>query len=158
MARPDVFSVPRRFDLATLLVAMAAFAALFGTLLMMNAPPDMLAFLGGLFALVAAAQWLAAKWNCPRTASAIAGILFYWAAYIAEALSHSRNWINDVVIQMIPAALVGSVGGYVAGALVGGIFLASHYLREWLGRGERSGMSKSAESESPWEASESGEL
>jgi hypothetical protein len=156
MAKPDVFSVPRRFDLATVLVAMAAFSLLFAGLLLLDAPPSVLAYLGGFLALVAAAQWIASNWNRPRTASVVAGILIYWVAGVAETLLMSpRMGLPQLIaIQLVSATLAGSIAGYLGGVLVGGIFLVSHYLREWLKLGRHACIEESQESESPWEDEE----
>lgn len=155
MAKPDVFSVPRRFDLATVLVAMSAFAALFAGLLLLDASPIILAFLGGFLALVAAAQWIGSKWNRPRTASIVAGVLIYWVAGAARMFfmpMPSRMELPELIATLlVSAAISGGIAGYLGGAMVGGVFLVSHYVREWLGRGERDLVAERPESESPWE-------
>lgn len=153
MAKPDLFSVPRRFDLATVLVAMAAFAILFAGLLLHDAPPSVLAFLGGFLALVAAAQWITSRWNRPRTASVLAGILIYLVASVVEAyfITPRMGLPQLIAILLISGTLSGSIAGYLGGVLVGGVFLVSHYLREWLGRGKHVSVAERSESESPWE-------
>lgn len=153
MEKPDVFSVPRRFDLATVLVAMFCFAAMFAGLRMLDASPSILAFFGGFLALVAAAQWIASKWNRPRTASVVAGILIYWVVGVAEALLMPPHigLPQLIAIQLISGTLSGSIAGYLGGTLVGGIFLVSHYLRQWMGHGKGDSVAKPPESESPWE-------
>lgn len=153
MEKPDVFSVPRRFDLATVLVAMSAFAILFAGLLLLDARPSMLAIIGGFIATVGLGQGLAAKWNRPRAASMIAGALF-WLLFFAFAMtmaSPHAGWPCALVGMVISAVTWGTVTGYLAGALVGGVFLVSHYLREWLGRSERDFIAEQPKSESPWE-------
>lgn len=155
MTKPDVFSVPRRFDLATVLVAMSAFAILFAGLLLLDASPVVLAFLGGFLALVAAAQWIGSKWNRPRTASIVAGVLIYWIAGAAETyfmpMPPRMELPQLIAMLLVVGTLSGIIAGYLGGALVGGVFLVSHYLREWLGRGKRDLVAERQESESPWE-------
>ncbi len=154
MEKPNVFSVPRRFDLATVLVAMSAFAILFAGLLLLNAPPSVLAFLGGFLAVVAAAQWIGNKWNRPRTASIVAGILIYWVAGVAEAYflpTPRMRFPQLIVILFVSGTISGALAGYLGGALVGGVFLVSHYLREWLGHGKHDSVAEQLTSESPWE-------
>ena len=155
MDKPDVFSVPRRFDLATVLVAMSAFATLFAGLLLLNAPPSVPAFFGGFLTLVAAAQWIGNKWNRPRTASIVVGILIYWIAGAAAMFfmpAPPRMGLPQLIaMQLFSGTISGGIAGYLGGTLVGGVFLVSHYLRAWLGRGEQDRVAERLESESPWE-------
>ena len=154
VAKPNVFSVPRRFDLAAVLVAMSAFAILFAGLLLLDASPAVLALLGGFLAIVAAAQWIGSKWNRPRTASIIAGVLVYWVVHIAGAYFSPpprMGWPQAVAVMLFSGTLSGIIAAYLGGALVGGVFLVSHYLREWLGRGERDPVAAQPRCESPWE-------
>lgn len=153
MEKPDVFSVPRRFDLATVLVAMSAFAALFSGLLLLDAQPEVLAICGGYLFAVAAGQGIAAKWNRPRTASMLVGILLSFAIGMLQVLTwrHGGLWPIQVIGMAFSSVIWGGLTGYLAGALVGGVFLVSHYLREWLMAGKRTAVAERPESESPWE-------
>lgn len=148
---PDVFSVSRSFDLATVLVAMLGYAMLFAGMLLLDAKPWFMGLMASFFAFVATAQALAIRWNNPREASILGGALF-WAPWMAWSLW--RTWGLDVCSLGAGAfcgAALGMILGYLGGALVGGVFLVSHYLRQsnllrW-GRSE----SPSPESDSPWE-------
>lgn len=153
MEKPDVFSVPRRFDLVTVLVAMSCFAALFAGLRMMDARPELLAIFGGYLIAVAIGQGIAARWNRPRTASVLVGIVLAFGFGIWEMYAWRRGWNRPGQLMEVGiwAVMWGSFIGYLAGTLVGGIFLVSHYLREWTGLGKRRSTAQQAESESPWE-------
>jgi hypothetical protein len=151
MSRPDIFSVTRRFDLATVLVAMLGYAILFTVMLLMDAEAWELGVGGSLFAVVAAGQAVAMRWNSPRLASVIAGTAF-WFTFAAVA------WVNYTdenpcvfVALFLAAAAIGPASGYLVGALVGGVFLISYYLREsaWFSR--RQPDEKASRVESPWE-------
>ncbi len=130
---PDVFSVSRRFDMATILVAMLGYAILFGLLRQIpNIWPSVIATLGAFFAVVAIGQAVAIRWNNPRAASVIAGTLHWLAlciiAFAVNELGYSIRF--DVMMLLCSLTLFGPISGYLAGTLVGGVFLISHYLRE----------------------------
>jgi hypothetical protein len=153
MPKPDVFSVPRRFDLATVLVAMFCFAALFAGLRLMGAPPSLLAIFGGLVVAVAIGQGVAAKRNCPRKASMAAGIV-YWlglAAVIILIESPRGAWPCAIISTTISSLIWGALTGYLSGALVGGVFLVSHHLRETWGVGRRRTAASDSRGESLWD-------
>ena len=131
---PEVFSVPRRFDLATVLVAMLAYAVLFAVLHAPGVPRGVIGFVGLFFAVVAVGQAVAIRWQSPRLASMIAATLF-WLVLGGVALGRGGGGCEVCGVGMM-AGVVGPITGYLGGALVGGVFLVSHYLREskWLGR------------------------
>jgi hypothetical protein len=132
---------------------MSAFAILFAGLLLLDASPTVLAFLGGFLALVAAAQWIVSKWNRPRTASIFAGILIYWVAGVAEVyfIPPSRMGLPQLIaMQLVSGTIAGSIAGYLGGVMVGGVFLVSHYFREWLGHGRHDSIAEPPACESPW--------
>jgi hypothetical protein len=145
---PEVFSVPRRFDLATVLVAMLAYAVLFAVLHAPGVPRGVIGFVGLFFAVVAVGQAVAIRWQSPRLASMLAATLF-WLVVGGVALGTRGGGCEACGVGMM-AAVVGPITGYLGGALVGGVFLVSHYLREskWLGR--QSADSTLGEPASPW--------
>ena len=153
MEKPDVFSVPRRFDLATVLVAMSGFAALFTGLLLHDARPSILAIIGGLVATVGIGQGVAAKWNRPRTASMLAGVLFWllFSIFVMTTGAPHVGWPCALFGMTISVVVWGTVTGYLAGALVGGVFLVSHHLRENWVFGRRTSEADGSASDSPWE-------
>jgi hypothetical protein len=128
---PDVFSVSRRFDMATVLVAMLGYSLLFGGMRMLDAPPVMIAVFGAFFAFIAIGQAVAISSGRPREASIIAGAIF-WFLGVAVVVASDLPFLNPCAIlgMLIFATMAGPITGYLAGALVGGVFLVSHYLRE----------------------------
>jgi hypothetical protein len=128
---PDVFSVSRRFDMATVLVAMLGYSLLFGGMLMLDATPALIAIFGVFFAFIAIGQAVAINYGRPREASIIAGSIFWFVGAIIVLSSDNYPASSCAVLgALISAMIAGPISGYLAGALVGGVFLVSHYLRE----------------------------
>jgi hypothetical protein len=126
---PDIFSVARRFDMATVLVAMLGYSLLFGGMLMLDAWPSLIALFGAFFAFVAVGQAFAIRSGRPREASIIAGAIF-WFFVACGLLTQAPLDPCMFVSAMFTATVAGPIAGYLAGTLVGGVFLISHYLRE----------------------------
>src|SRR5262245_51434298 len=74
MVDSKLYSVPRRFDLVTIVVATGACALLFATMRALNSRALVFAYVGGLFATVAIAQAVFPK--SPRAASMIASAVY----------------------------------------------------------------------------------
>jgi hypothetical protein len=151
---PDLFSVPRRFDLFTILVATTAYAVLFASLRLLDFSSARLGVAGGLFAAVAIGQ-VAAKKKSPRVASIYAAVL-YWifviaiSAYIQRDRPRNANLGNVFLALVFVAPTWGVITGYVVGVLAAGVFLVSHHLRtKWSFIAQR--RSPSTAHESPWD-------
>lgn len=153
MPAPDLFSVPRRFDLATVLVAMLGFALLFAGMRSLDMPPAAMAVLGGLFVAVAFGQWVANRRGRPREASIVAAG-FYWFAFNAW-LMHGEGEHGFVVLlfAVFASAIYSFPTGYLVGTLVGGVFLVSHHLREHGLLRRRDASADHPHAESPWDES-----
>ena len=129
---PDIYSVPRRFDLASMFSISVAFALLFSIMRALDAPPLLIASFAIFFTSVGVAQAMLFNGNKPREASIIAGLvcgfmLVLWAGYL----------IGNVM-ESIPMALCSIIWtpivGYFVGTINGGIWLITDYLRTWLER------------------------
>lgn len=117
--------------MATILVAMAGYALLFSSLRLLGASPRLIAAGGALIALVALAQVIAIRWGVPRAASIIAGVVFWIAVVVWLAVADGAPvHAVAVAVAMIVVILLGPLSGYVAGVLVGSVFLIAHHLRE----------------------------
>ena len=120
-ASAKVYSVPRRYDLATVFVISFAFGLLFAGMRSMRWPPE-LALVTGLFiSFVGVAQALLFKGSKPRLASVLAGAVFFLTFALIMGFG---PWLLYLVL--------GSVLGYVAGTLIGGVFLVAEVLRRGL--------------------------
>ena len=148
---PDIFSVSRRFDIATVLVAMFGYAVLFaGLRLIPDFPPAAMGLIGAFFAVIAVGQAVAIRWNSPRAASIVAGAVFWLAVYFIASATYLDGC---AACGLLMAALIfGPITGYLAGTLVGGVFLISHHLREANLLRRRAPQTES-NVDSPWNAS-----
>lgn len=146
-SEPELFSVPRRFDLATILVAMTAAAILFGGMTLLNFPASSFALIAGLFAAVAVGQALGARANRPRAASIIAAVIYWLAIEIVESRDGPENYTENLC--WVP--ITGVSTGYLAGVLVAGVFLVSHRLRGVLKLGHRRARGETGAGDSPWD-------
>jgi hypothetical protein len=137
---PREFSVPRRYDLATLMAVTLAYACLFGALRALHAPPAMVLWVAGFLTAVGAAQALLFGGKYPRESSQLAGIammlLLLFLIFGAEG-GFQGLWqaVTERPFHFMgmcfPCVLSGALLGYAAGVLVAGVFLVAHYLR-WM--------------------------
>ena len=152
MPAPDLFSVPRRFDLATVLVAMLAFALLFsGLRVYFDATPGAMAAIGGLFVAVAFGQWATADSGSPRKASMIAAGIYWFVFNLGLVYFSPHYGMDSTGLAMFTALLYSIPSGYVAGTLVGGVFLVSHELREHGAFRRRDAEAERPHGDSPWD-------
>jgi hypothetical protein len=148
---PDIFSVSRRFDIATVLVAMFGYAVLFaGLRLIPGFPPAAMGLIGAFFAVIAVGQAVAIRWNSPRAASIIAGAVFWLAIVIIASAAYLDGCAACGLLM--GALIFGPITGYLAGTLVGGVFLISHHLRE-ANLFCRGAPQTDPNADSPWDAS-----
>jgi hypothetical protein len=123
---PDVYSVPRRFDIATLLVVSFAYSVLFSGLRGLNASLGTFAFVGGLTVVVGAAQALLASGLGPRASSTLSGMV-YVAIWIL--VLHLTNDAPGMIVALIWCIVCGGVAGYLCGAIEAGVFLVADKVR-----------------------------
>jgi predicted lactoylglutathione lyase len=138
--------------MATILVAMFGYAILFGALSFI---PEVSTYLMGLlglfFAVVAVAQAVFINLGNPRGASIFAGGMFWFLFAVIQVMDDNFPLSSCTLLAALSiAAVFGPIAGYLAGTLVGGAFLISHYLRESrLLR--RRGTHTETEADSPWD-------
>ncbi|MCA9169326.1 MAG: hypothetical protein KDB23_16745 [Planctomycetales bacterium] len=120
MSSPDqvrVYSTPRRFDLSTVLVITTAYALGFAGLRGLRVPLQLVALVGGFVTVVGLSQAVLFGGKYPRAASILTGVVLQ---HLVILLFGGRlNLIEDIVGCVIG----GSICGYFAGTLVGGVFL-----------------------------------
>ena len=154
----DLYSAPRRFDLATMLVVTTAFAILFAGMKALDFPVEPFVYFAGLVTTVGIAQSLTYRHYSPRMVSIVVGILYYqlFGIFLFLAADRALPDIFVVITGLMCSAILGPIQGYIAGVLVGGTFLAAEVLREVLQAVRfvnlgRSQDRENASDESPWE-------
>jgi hypothetical protein len=132
-ARPPakVYSAPRRFDLATIFVVTLAYSLLLGAMSAMTFPPVASLFVAGFVSLVGIGQAVLFGGARPRTSSVLVGIVLYVCAMLGVwILGGQRMYPTELMLIMASYSLVGgAILGYLAGALVGGVFLVAEKIR-----------------------------
>ena len=139
----ELFSFPRRFDLASMLSISTGYAILFAVMRLFSASPELTFGTGGLIALVGVSQAVLFDGKSPRTASLIVGGL-YCAIVIGIVIANSHHRSGAVFGGVVLALFWGPPAGYLCGTLVGGIFLIAEYVRRAIAkfRGEDSDSEK----------------
>jgi len=129
-----IYSVPRRFDLATIFVVTAAYSILLGGLTALDATPIIKTLVAGFVTIVAISQAGLEKRIHPRGTSIIAGAIAFTIIVAVEWLELRRHVPIPFIAIVIAGVLIGSFLGYLAGTVAGGVFLVADLLR---GRLER---------------------
>lgn len=124
-----IYSAPRRFDIATTFVVSTAFAILFTILGYCEFSSEAKLAWCTYFFGVGFAQAALYGGRAPRTASVVAGSLLLPCVAFGFVVS-----LGSIALCMeFSAFIFGIPGGYLAGAIIGGVFLVADKLRNWLG-------------------------
>jgi hypothetical protein len=123
-----LYSVPRRYDLATMFTVSLVYALYFGLMRLTTAPPAVVAMIATFITVVGLAQALVFKGKSPRLASILAGFLFFLVSGMLLAI-RSRN-VPSFVEACFMALCSGVPLGYLAGVAVGGVFLVADLVRK----------------------------
>lgn len=120
----DVYGVPRRFGIGTIMVITAAFGLLLTLLQAMGAYPSVIAFVVVFVSFVGTAQMLLFRGQQPRRASVVAGVVCLPLMTVCAAvLSGSRGPRSGLACFLAASVLFGGGFGYLAGGIVAGVFL-----------------------------------
>jgi hypothetical protein len=144
----SIYSAPRMFDLASLLVITLTYGMLFAVMTWMMLGINVFLFISGLVTVVAIAQALLFNASAPRLASLLVGIVFgVTACFQIDPVSLRKFDLGYVVLYLVPEVIRDSIPllalfgiafgasiGYLAGTCVGGVFLISDKVREFLRR------------------------
>jgi hypothetical protein len=131
-----LYSAPRRFDLATIFVVTAAFSLLLGGLTALDAPPVVKITISGFVTVIAVAQALLQKVVNPRASSIVAGAIACTLSAWCIWLIFPRIFPGSLIVYSVIIAMLGGTLGYLAGTLVGGVFLVADVVRgKFEGRG-----------------------
>ena len=129
---PTIYSVPRRFDLATLFVVSFAFALLFGACRFFEMRTEVVLVLSGFFALIGVSQAVLFQGKRPRLASLVAGGLINVSLDTLFRLYFYQE--SPYIAELFFITIFGAILGYVAGCLVGTIFMLAEFCRYAVGR------------------------
>jgi hypothetical protein len=135
-APAKIYSVPRRFDLATIFVVTLAYSLLFGAMKAISFPPIISAIVAGFLSMVGTAQAFLFGGKQPRTASIIAGTLIYTLSIAATWIATGPRFYSTPGLLISASFTIagGAMLGYLAGVSVGGVFLVADKLRTRLSR------------------------
>jgi hypothetical protein len=129
----ELYSAPQRFDLATIFVVTAAYSILFGAMSAMNEyfGPITKAAVGVLVTVVAVAQAFYKDIANPRGVSVVTGAITQTVIMILLEIFAPRLLLfPGFIVVILFGVLGGAFSGYLAGVLVGGVFLVADALRK----------------------------
>ena len=126
---PALYSAPRRFDLATIFVVTAAYSLLFTGLTLLDFHPLEMLVIGAFITVVGIGQALLINVLNPRAASIVVGAAFSISAWTVGWAYFDQSLLGLVFGVVLYGLIAGPICGYVAGVLVGGVFLVADALR-----------------------------
>ena len=129
---PKLYSVPRRFDIATILVVTFAYALLFNALRWIRAPSPTITMVAVSISCVGIGQALLFRGKKPRMSSILSGVAVFFCIDIYSIAASNR--LFDVLGMLLGVAVGGTIFGYVAGVAVGSVFLVSDKTRKLIQR------------------------
>ena len=122
-----IYSAPRRFDLATMFVVSFAFALMFGVFRVAEMRAEGTIVVSVFIATVGTAQALLFKGKRPRLASVLTGAV---AFVLLLVISNAVFGVSTVSpIELLFVGIFGSIWGYLAGCLVGVVFMTAELCR-----------------------------
>ncbi|KAA5538503.1 hypothetical protein FYK55_27575 [Roseiconus nitratireducens] len=132
--RRGVYSAPRKFDLATVLVVTTAFAMLFAFLNALGASSLVTSLIAILLVLVALGQAVLFGGRHPRQASLAVGSVFSVVVVALLGKINLSSGPDSIIFSVLGNLAVGALYGYFAGVLVGSVFMVSELLRKLMGQ------------------------
>jgi hypothetical protein len=137
--RPKIYAVPRRFDLATILIVTLAYSILFALMTTLQFPSFVSIAVAGFITFVGLAQAALFGGKRPLAASIWVGAAIYTIAMLAGWLATGARAYDASTILIVGSYVIigGAVLGYMAGACVGGVFLLADVLRRKFSKGNR---------------------
>ena len=125
-----VYSFSRRFDLATVFIAVALWAVALTLCRILTFPWQVTTFISFLLLVVALAQFLLSPLGRPRTVSVVAGVVY---AVVGESVLYGIP--AGATLFIIPAMMMGALLGYVAGVCIAAAPLISDLIHSAVRRG-----------------------
>lgn len=133
---PNVFAAPRRYDLATMFTVTLAYAILFALMSLVGSTVIVSAYVAGFVTLVAVGQAVLFSGEYPRIASLACGSGAFLVIGLGVLIWRGQPALSNTHYFGPLASFVAPGGGlgYVAGVLVGGVFLVSEAVRKRMTR------------------------
>ena len=128
-----VYSAPRRFDLATMFVVIIVYSCLLGLFVGVRLPNQATFSVLGFLTAVAIAQPALFGGKMPRLASVIVGGVALPLIFVLLNFLVMGAPLSYALMGCVCCLPLGISFGYLAGALVGGVFLIADWVRQ--GRG-----------------------
>jgi len=126
-----LYCASRRFDITTALVVTTAYAAVFAVLQSLNAPTVFATHLAVFFTLVALGQAVFFRGHHPRWASLLVGSAYFLVGLTVDSFSGTNTvGSEEFVYVTLFFALSGAFWGYLAGVLVGSLFMIVDGIRQ----------------------------
>jgi hypothetical protein len=130
--REKIYSAPRRFDLYTIFVVTFAYSLLFAIMSGLQFEPMYSLIIGGFITIVGVGQAILFGGQNGRIASVITGAVATVPITFGIVMATTRGFRGDEMILTLPVTTVlGACFGYLAGVLVGGVFLIADKLRQF---------------------------
>lgn len=137
--RDKIYSVPKRYDLASMFSISVAYAMLFALMRALGSPPALIFLVGGFFTVVGVSQALLFNGDRPREASIISGTVYGFCGTIVFAIVEDVNLARSIPAAFCSLFWIPFVS-YFAGTAIGGIWLIADYLRQWMEGRQRDGI------------------
>ncbi len=138
VAESKLYFAPRRFDLFTIMIVTAAYAILLSLMSALRFTPVQSCYVAIFVTVVAIAQALLSGLSMPRAVSVYSGMVAFFVGTISYTFIEPRFDLFEAIPAAIVFSLIfGSVLGYLAGVMVGGVFLVADALRNRYGQKER---------------------
>jgi hypothetical protein len=125
----SIFSVPRRFDLATVLVVTTAYSILLGGFSGLHAHPLATVSVAGFVTLIGLGQALLFRGRKPRLSSILVGIFVFECCFGLMWFQASPPDLSFALLFSLIAVAYGVILGYLTGTLIGGVFLLADVIR-----------------------------
>jgi putative addiction module component (TIGR02574 family) len=129
--QPGLYAATRRFDLATIFIAMAVYSVLLAGMSVLQFHPSAKIYLGVFVVVVAIGQAFLEPFVDARRASIFVGAGFHTLCSLIFwiTLTGGPPVFSFILIVLINGLIGGATMGYMAGALVGGVYLIADVIR-----------------------------
>ena len=130
-SRPNLYHATRRFDLATIFVAMGVYSVLLAAMSMLQFQAAAQIYLGIFVLVVGIGQAVLEPYYDARRSSILVGAGFHTLCSLVLWYFFVRSdfIITFIGIVLMNGVLCGAAMGYMAGVLVGGVYLLADVLR-----------------------------